>query len=151
MSSLLSIDPGLKTVGWAYWEGRELKCCGLSRTKHTDTTKQAREHWAHLESWRDADRKICEMMVWRGGRAKASPADLLKLNIVAGHLGTEWVAPSTWKGFCPKSIHQPRILKALTDQERALVMGCMPASLRHNVVDAVGIGLYYLGRLRSTK
>ena len=152
MSSLLSIDPGLKSVGWAYWEGRELKRCGLSRTKETDVSKQARAHWRNIEIYHDAERRVSEMMVWRGKQAKSSPADLLKLNIIAGHLATEWLAPSEWKNYVPKAVHQPRILAKLSAEERAVLAGCKcPPSLLHNVIDAVGIGLYCLGRMRSTK
>lgn len=152
MSSLLSIDPGLRSVGWAYWEGRELKCCGLSRTKAKEITDQARAHWGNVEMYHDAERRVSEMMVWRGKNAKSSPADLLKLNIIAGHLATEWVTPSQWKGFVIKSIHQPRILAKLSDEERAVLAGCKcPPSLLHNVVDAIGIGLYCLGRMKGTK
>ena len=152
VSSLLSIDPGLKSVGWAYWGGRELVCCGLSRTKETDVSKQAHAHWRNIEMYQDAERRVSEMMVWRGKNAKSSPADLLKLNIIAGRLASEWLAPSTWKGWVEKKIHQPRILAKLSAEERAVLAGCKcPPSLLHNVIDAVGIGLYCLGRMRSTK
>ncbi len=53
------------------------------------------------------------------------------------------LAPSAWKGQVPKDVHGPRILRALAPAERCLV----PAN-EHDAVDAVGIGLYALGRSR---
>jgi len=58
--------------------------------------------------------------------------------------------PREWKGQVPKRIHQPRIIKALTDEERAEMdkdLAPYTKSLRHNALDAVGIGLKYLRRM----
>lgn len=52
------------------------------------------------------------------------------------------VAPSAWKGNVPKVVHATRIFGALGQAEARIV----PAD--HNVVDAVGLGLYGLGRVR---
>jgi len=150
MSSLLTIDPGLKVVGWAYWEARELVCCGLSRTKRTELNDQAQEHRFNLASFWPADRRVCEQMVWRGKNAKSGPADLLKINIIAGRLADEWVTPLQWKGMVAKEIDHPRILAKLGEHELKIVTETkVPASLRHNMIDAVGIGLYVLGRRRT--
>lgn len=52
------------------------------------------------------------------------------------------VAPSAWKAQIPKSVHKSRILGNLDPAEfRAIVS---PAD--HNTIDAIGIGLWALGR-----
>ena len=52
------------------------------------------------------------------------------------------VVPSAWKAQIPKSIHKSRILGNLDPVEfRAIVS---PAD--HNTIDAIGIGLWALGR-----
>ncbi len=128
-----------------FLDGR-LDSCGLSRTKAKDVGERVVRHRREL-AWY-AGRAVCERMTWRGRRSKATPQDLMDLNVIAGAMGTEWVTPSEWKGHVPKDIHQPRILKALDARERALVLFVNPPSLRHNAIDAIGIGLFALGRLR---
>lgn len=53
------------------------------------------------------------------------------------------VSPSAWKGQVPKKIHNKRVLAALSDTEKSLVLSID----NHNTIDAIGIGLWYLGRL----
>jgi hypothetical protein len=55
----------------------------------------------------------------------------------------ELVQPRTWKHQVPKHIHHARASKVLTDAERELM-----ASKRHDVWDAVALGLWKLGRLK---
>lgn len=54
--------------------------------------------------------------------------------------------PMVWKGNVPKEIMRPRILSKLDTQEVARI----PKTLykNHNVIDAIGIGLYGLRRLK---
>jgi hypothetical protein len=56
------------------------------------------------------------------------------------HLG---VKPREWKGQVPKDVHHARLVKTLTPDELAMVEASAPPSLRHNVLDAVGIGRYW--------
>lgn len=61
-----------------------------------------------------------------------------------------YVEPDRWKGGAiPKDKHQPRIWKKLEAREKVIldaVCNGMADGDRHNVVDAVGIGLYAVGR-----
>jgi hypothetical protein len=84
--------------------------------------------------------------------SKARPADVMALQLKVGELKgrfeavgcrVELVQPRTWKRQVPKDIHNARTLKALTDAERRLVEG-----QRHDVIDAVGLGLWKLGRMK---
>jgi hypothetical protein len=90
--------------------------------------------------------------------SKADPNDILTLAREAGRVAgscaaagatVRWVKPAEWKGQLPKDVCHRRVRALLTDEERAiLTRDCrgMPASKRHNVLDAVGIGLWALGR-----
>lgn len=149
-------DPGGACAGWAVFDGSQLVACGLSRTKEKDWGNRAR---AHRKTVRIAllglttqDVPVLSEMMWhrpKKGKKKGfiPPQDLVHANLVAGHVGTDWVYPHTWKGMVPKEEHQPKILAALAPEELALVEAVMPPYLRHNMIDAVGIGLYDVGRL----
>ena len=147
---ILAIDPGGACLGWAFFDsGGVLTACGLSRTKEKTIDGRVLDHRTVLAKMAVVvDRIVCERMTWRGRQTKSGPQDLMDLNVIAGAMGTEWVTPAEWKGHVPKDIHQPRILKALTPEERKIVMAVGPPSLRHNAIDAVGIGLYALKRMR---
>jgi hypothetical protein len=54
-------------------------------------------------------------------------------------------APYAWKRSVPKKVHHRRLKAALSPKEAALLVGLGDASL--DVWDAVGIGLFALGRV----
>lgn len=151
----MSVDPGLRAAGYAVWKDGELLEVGLLRGLKTGRGPQA---WlAVAQAGSEWLSKIDELViefpkVYQGSKAKGDPADLLELAAVVGTLvGT---APSTtrttiylpreWKSNVPKDIHQARLYAALPPKERSLVDAVKPASLRHNALDAVGIGKYFL-------
>jgi hypothetical protein len=88
--------------------------------------------------------------VYRAGASKGDPDDLIQLAGVVGvfaqafrattHFG---VKPREWKGQVPKDVHHARLVKTLTPEELAMVEAAAPPSLRHNVLDAVGIGQWF--------
>lgn len=138
---ILTIDPGTKCTGWAFFSGGVLEDCGLSRATSIE------EHWHNLKLLiARADRVVSEKMYNRGDRT-VRVQDLLELNLLAGRLAREWVYPHEWKGYVPKNIHQPRIIKHMAVDERQILGGVRPLHLRHNTVDAIGIGLVLLGRM----
>jgi hypothetical protein len=98
-------------------------------------------------------------MIYPGGRQKARPADIIALAVRAGEWGgkvaaftgsvPEYVEPARWKGQVPKDIHHARILAKLSPEEQAVLTSAgngVAPSKRHNIVDAVGIGLFAVGR-----
>jgi hypothetical protein len=148
MTTFFSVDPGGTELGWASWADGRLVACGLSRTKVKLWQLRAVYHRAALEALGAyPGLVICECMRVRGGRGLGNPQILVELNGIAGHVGNAWTEPGTWKGRLSKELHQPRILATLAPAELALVMAVKPPSLRHNTIDAVGIGLWHLGRL----
>ena len=84
-----------------------------------------------------------------GGRAsRGSTDDLLSLAALVGTIAAWFntsriVQPQEWKGGTPKKISMKRTIEHLSEAELDLIdwTDC-PASLRHNVWDAVGIGLF---------
>ena len=95
--------------------------------------------------------------VYQGGAQKGDPNDLLLLAGVVSALAAlcsgialcTCYRPKEWKGQVPKHIHQRRIEKRLTEVESERVtcdLATVPASLRHNAWDAIGLGLFALDR-----
>lgn len=130
-SYVTAIDPGSRSRGWARFVDGRLEACGLG--------------YCHLQGLVIIENP----QVYRGG--KVDPNDLLVLARDVGRveqmaidagLRVELVHPRTWKGNVPKTVHQRRILAALDANERAMVEG-----KKHDVVDAVGLGLWKVGRL----
>jgi hypothetical protein len=84
------------------------------------------------------------------------PNDLLNLGMVAGGILTSFPPntavslyhPKTWKGNVKKDKHQPLILRTLTEWERTRIETPSAKAKTHNVIDAIGIGLYFFGRLK---
>lgn len=93
--------------------------------------------------------------VYRGPRV--DPADLIELAGVDGALTSAVLAdksvgflPREWKGQVPKEIHHERVLKKLTADELSN-MQLPAASLVHNVMDAVALGLFYVEKTGDRK
>lgn len=92
-----------------------------------------------------------EVMTHRKGK-KLDPNDLLRINVIAGSLGTSFYEPSDWKGGVKRPMEQSRTWAALWPFEQKLLPKTLveikkhPYSLDHNVFSAVGLGLSVLER-----
>lgn len=166
MRALIAFDTGGAVAGWAALDDdAQLVGAGLSRCKEKPWQLRAQHHRRVIQElmarlFRSPVRVRAEMMWFRQKTKKRKnakgqeeeryipPQDLIDLNLVAGHVGTEWVYPHQWKGLVSKKIHQPKILAVLNEKELAIVEAVMPESLRHNAIDAVGIALHAAGRLQ---
>lgn len=79
---------------------------------------------------------------------------LLTLSFSAGYLvsstqpsSLSLVFPREWKGQRPKQVDNAFTLRVLCDQERHILEASgIPRSQRHNVIDAIGLGLWALKR-----
>ncbi len=133
---LVAIDPGADT-GWAAFDDGHLVQVGLGIP--------------HLGG--DVIIELPQIYT----RSKADPNDLITLAVKVGQLKADaeragckvyLVHPHTWKGNAPKAVMGKRIVSRLDDAElEVLARVKCAASKRHNVVDAVGIALWRLGRL----
>lgn len=152
--TLLAIDPGADT-GWALFDSaRRLQGCGLGTPAPTGTLLEV-----IIE---------CEQL---RGRGEKNPNSILLMARNAG----EWfgrfdglaryIRVADWKGSTPKDINHRRTFACLDPSEiKALVIGCSglsprsapidqairkgltKADKRGNVLDAIGIGLFGVGR-----
>lgn len=89
---------------------------------------------------------------------RTDPNDLIKLAVLVGEIkryyallryGVELVTPVAWKGSIPKDVHNKHVLEMLRPVELA-VMQKRPRARKpdNNMVDAIGLGLWKLGRYR---
>lgn len=158
MTTVVSVDPGLRACGVAVFHDGVLKRAAYVRNPEKkargpeawQTMAKAVHDWLDLEP---VDVLVLEVpQVYRAGQQKGDPDDLLQLagvdGCVVGLVGADTVRaylPREWKGQVPKEIHNARVMKELTEEERLSIEPCAP-SLLHNVIDGIGIGLYFLGR-----
>ena len=143
---MLSVDPGACT-GWAYWRSNKLVSCGVS-------SPEAFRQVVPPEAFNTSKLGVIELpQVYKV--SKAPPKDIIRLAVRVGILTEKMLAggipevielcPTTWKGQTPKEIHHARIFNALSGAEQEVVRVCGKAiapSLRNNMLDAVGLGLY---------
>ena len=147
--SLITIDPGNNT-GWALFEDSRLIRAGVCPFESFTSVLSG----VVLAG----DTVLIEMPRHYPRREKGDVNDLLDLAMRVGML-KQWcesrgasvklVWPRTWKGTVPKDVHNQRVLHALGQFEITL----LPLRLRaktydHNMLDAVGMGLWELRRLR---
>lgn len=145
---LLAIDPGLD-CGWSLFASVRLVACGLGDPRHSS---------AHRIN--DIDTVVIEYPCIYPG-SPVNPNDIIKLALRAGEWGgfyrskaeIRYVLPFQWKGAVPKSVHHERIVFKLKDKELEALKGArrdatrpVPLSKMHNVLDAVGLGLFGVGR-----
>jgi len=143
---LLTIDPGTKAMGWALWEHSQMVDCGLARGKSwTEAVMQ-------MPKISVSNLAIEDQQIYRTSQIDAHA--LLAVARVVGAVIAYYsfcphrlVKPSKWKGQLPKNICGARTLSKLSSEEKALIgkAGC-PRYLEHNLLDAIGIGLWATGR-----
>jgi len=154
---LLTIDPGAVT-GWALFEDGILVACGYGRKEKILPVS--------LLGKRKRGLVVVEVpVIYPDHKQEKPPQDILRVGVLAGrYLGsyaawgheTEEVVPKTWKGTIskPKRASQMylitrRVLKLCTAEEAILLKKTKSArakQLNHNVVDAVGMGFWWLER-----
>jgi hypothetical protein len=144
---LVAIDPGVLNLGWALFEHGRLSRCGLSQASSPV------EHAGNIAALYRPDVVVLEKMTVRD---IPNALDLLNVTetgaFVAGSLLPAFLysaTPSRWKGNVPKLIHHARLARVLTEGEHAVAFADVEpirASLQHNVWDAIGLGLWGLGR-----
>lgn len=145
---VLSVDPAKRDIWWAEWKVKELVNLGRQTFEfHNEILLPIHNHVV-----------IEEPQVYHGAaNTKGADAeDLLQVMKTVGAVLHEACGfpkvykPNEWKGQVPKDIMAARIKKRLSIQELATVeayLRSVSKSLHHNVWDAIGIGLYYHGRL----
>lgn len=159
--TLIAIDPGLRACGVAWFAGDALVKAAL--VLNTEKEKRGPEAWRSMAACvgrallYTADTLVLEIpQVYRLRFSGGDPADLLELAGVDGAVvGVMYeragklvgYLPRQWKGQTPKPVHNQRVMAALSTEERETVEPCAK-HLVHNVVDAIGLGLFHLGRIK---
>lgn len=153
-----SIDPGYAKKGGtavACWNRGELVAAEFVRV--TDGIYDE-DRWIQLA--RDVravimhpEAIVIELPRTYGGRAvgAADANDVIQLaalvGVFVGAFAQDGVRPITISvPKVPKHITENRVKEALSKDEHDLIVAAAPRSLRHNVYDAVGIGLRVLKR-----
>ena len=151
---LVSIDPGKHVSGYAIFFKCRLVECGMAKEAE-DLTR----HWGRTSSvccslgWPET--VTMEMpQIYDRRRWKGDPNDLLPITaagaLLAGSLNPQIfkvVTPEEWKGQTPKEIQNDRDMGVLYPAELEVVeaAGITPSKI-HNMIDAIGIGLWELKR-----
>lgn len=148
---IVAIDPGKHASGWAAFHGGELQLCGYTGSHKTVVATLepifGTPELVIIEAPRVYDRR----------RWKGDPNDLIDISIAGGILvgalrpeAIKIIRPQDWKGQTPKDIQAERTLAKLTEAERLQLEGVTTKSKLHNVIDAVGIGLWELKRCQTS-
>lgn len=151
MSELLTFDPGVNHIGWAHFDSKGfLQACGLLRD---DLMRGV----AGLRSALLRVRKVVIELpeIYNPRFMKGDPNDLINVTRVVGAIEhcfygvaeVRVVQPKIWKGQAHKDVTAHRVRHTL-DQVENIVLGTTdcPRHLKHNVYDAIGLGLWSLGR-----
>lgn len=154
---VIAIDPGEDT-GWSKWIDGALVRCGLSHPKE----------YAELPFLMGLSAEVPTLVIelpqdYTSNRA-TDPNNLIslgyKVGLIAGIFGAYYhlqggklnprlVWPAEWKGQVPKAIHHDRNLPKLRPAEKTVLLAALdnvPKSKRHDVKDAVCLGLWSLKR-----
>lgn len=147
---LAAVDPGVRRCGLAVFRDSELICA--SEPEHP--TDVARVVVAAVDCAINEFGSVYWVAEtpqdYPGKRRREGTLEQLREVIRAvGMLRTDigpavaTRTPRKWKGNVPKEVHHKRILALLTPKERAIVEA-LPRD--RDALDAVGLGLYELGR-----
>lgn len=172
-NTLLSVDPGIRGCGAALFRAGELVACAYVKNpmKSGSGPAECASMVCAVCICGMLDLVIINVLVveWPqvyqrgGGRTRGDANDLLGLAGVGGGLAARFweadtkvrsVSPSEWKGQVPKDAIALRVESRLSEAERVAYDAGVTAvapSLRHNVSDAVGIGLWGLGRFERRR
>jgi len=176
MSTLLSIDPGIRGVGVALWaEGKLTAAAYVANTlkdgsgpRECATAAQAVIDWHFKSGKASPDMLAVEIpqIYQRGsGKTKGDPNNLLPVFGVDAALAAllpnahiMYGVPHEWKGGTQKPkttsesyVIEGRVRLRLSDNELATIV--WPNNVKHtwDVTDAIGIGLYHLRRFERRR
>ena len=153
---VLALDPGTH-MGWALFHEGKLVASGHCKRQALQKgalTPQAQRagHTLPPEVLEPDCSIIGELPTYRGkgsGDNRGTPNDLIWLGVLLGQATglymrkvevVDFVTPNEWKGSVSKEISHRRIEKLLEPDEQ------MPEN--PNARDAVGVGLWYVGRYK---
>ena len=148
---LVAVDPGKIKAGVAVWVVHQSQCELLAAA----TVQHPRDLVSEVLRYVDTiDTKLPRMWVtermqrYTAKVARDTALDSLESFVAEMRRQTSgrWIqyTARTWKGQIPKTPHHHRIRRLLTSAEQATC-----GAYQHDKIDAVGLGLYTLGRSRK--
>ncbi len=157
MTRSLVIDPGTQDCGTAAYESRVLARCASHKGGDGDILARCDVIVGDIARaymlWDPEELVIEWPRVYKHQESNVNPDDLMWLVFLLGQVRRLFpnvpakcvrrMFPADWKGQVPKKIMTGRIVSKLNPEEQR-VLGKLSAN--HNVVDAVGIGLYHFAR-----
>lgn len=167
MQEFMAIDPGLRHCGYAVFAEGRLVRAGLARNPvKTEPPNAWRTMASVFERAARGGGLVIECMQADGRTHRAQIASILDVSAVAGGIvsvgGWSQVAgfaPKEWTRGIPKAPRGKRVLSRLDDAELTVLDGSecdLEAASRgkitgatDHIMDAVGLGLHYLGRLHK--
>lgn len=157
---LLGIDPGLRYCGLGLFEDGELRRGWLAI--NPEMWQRGPTCWSTMADAVEAELRAMDVFntvhavaveipqVYQTKYQKGDQDDIVQLAATVGAIVSRIPAkhkigffPRQWKGQVPKGIHNNRILSRLSQEEFERIE-CPRVALRHNVIDAVGLGVYTL-------
>jgi hypothetical protein len=154
MSDVIAVDPGARGVGWSLFRGGVLLGCGWAEPEwegRKDSEHFRRVAWAFRKAIGPVTEGSFyhEKMAYRGSAAYAA-GDLIDLSLVTGccigvlpeSFEVHGVTPAQWKGQTSKVVNHARTMKSLSSGEARTMDLLKFARRKHDVMDAVGIGLW---------
>jgi len=160
-ATLLAIDPGYRYFGYSIFAGNDILQAGLSKALESDEW----DRWngqppsftgiADLILNTDWEERYAIIEFPKVHRDTPNPESIVRLAAACGAytsllqaagFHTEWVEPRSWKGTTPKGIMYKRILAKVPESQYANIDRIHD----HNVIDAVGIGLWKNRKRRTT-
>lgn len=159
-ATLLAIDPGYRYFGYSIFCGPAIAKAGLSQADKAEDwdrwTGQPPNFLALTDiilntEWSTKHAIIEFPKVHRDTPNAesivrlASACGAYTALLQAAGFAVEWVEPRAWKGTVPKDIMYKRILAKVPESEYT----CIDRIHDHNVIDAVGIGLWKIKKGRT--
>lgn len=143
---LLAIDPGRDT-GWAeFTADKKLYDCGVGDPRLRTSVPE------------NVVIELPQIYRMSHNKKDVDPNDLIKVAVQVGEYKQFFSAPcmgrvllvwpAAWKGQTPKHIHNQRVYTWLSPVEQELVhqRGLRHGAKTHNMIDAVGLGCWFLKR-----
>ena len=154
---LIAVDPSVSASGVAIFEDGELASAWLVqatdwRQMVLSIASSVRREFPN--GWDDFDLVIERPQIYV--RKTKRYDDIMKIMLVVGGLGVAFrdvsltlYLPQQWKGNVKKEVVVERVEKRLKESGELSRLRLPKAkSLRHNVFDAAGMGLFHLKRVR---
>jgi hypothetical protein len=163
---IVAIDPGIRNLGIAEIQDGQLVRAALIRNpvKSGNDLAAVRAISRAARDWLGGKLFLTHLAievprVYGAGHQKGDQSDLIALATVCGAVAESCSMSSTqviryfpqdWKGQVDADVMTARILSRLSLAETRAIEKC-PASLLHNVIDAIGIGLKVVGRMEPIR